>query len=189
MSKSIDYEAYLKQINLTEINNTQQDCIKKYLEKQCETDEALKAVYNPEKVQDCYNFIFECAKKVAKGNNSVLEDAVVFKMARDYFIEILPTLKDDAEEKSVDITPVQEIVKEVSEQIEEDAKKDDVVRDAHGFEIFGEDPEPEEAAQEPCNQEEVEEQPEEKPVIQYAMLDVHETTKTDEDGNRLLFDF
>ena len=179
MSK-IDYEAYLKQINLADITSKQEDKIKQYLDEQCKTDDALKAVYNPEKIKDCYNFIFECAKKVAHGNSSVIEDAVVYKMARDYFIEILPNL--------VDVTPVQETVKEVAAQIEKDAKADDVKRDDYGFEVFGEEAdEPEEVeeetAEEPCDQDEV---GEEEKVLQPVASD---TPRYDENGCGLLFDF
>lgn len=169
MPEKIDYEAYLKQINLADITTKQEDKIKQYLEEQCKTDDALKAVYNPEKIKDCYNFIFECAKKVAHGNSSVIEDAVVYKMARDYFIEILPNI--------IDVAPVQEAVKEVSEQVETDAAADKEKRDYCGFEVFGE-----ETAEEPCNQDEV---GEEEKVLQPVASD---TLKYDEEGNGLLFD-
>ena len=164
MSEKIDYDAYLKQINLADITTKQEDKIKQYLEEQCKTDDALKAVYNPEKIKDCYNFIFECVKKVAHGNSSVIEDAVVYKMARDYYLEILPNLKEEpaekTEEKPVDITPAVEAVKEVSEQVEADAASDKEKHDYCGFEVFGEEAdEPEESeeetAEEPCHQDEV----------------------------------
>lgn len=176
MPEKIDYEAYLKQINLADITTKQEDKIKQYLEEQCKTDDALKAVYNPEKIKDCYNFIFECAKKVAHGNSSVIEDAVVYKMARDYFIEILPNI--------IDVAPVQEAVKEVSEQVETDAAADKEKRDYCGFEVFGEETEEaeEETAEEPCNQDEV---GEEEKVLQPVASD---TLKYDEEGNGLLFD-
>lgn len=162
---SIDYDAYIASLGKIETDNLGR--IKDYLEKQCEQDEALKTLYRPEKIKDCWDFIFNTCRKLADGNSSCVEDAVVFKMARDYFIEILPKIAEDAPEikketPAVDITPVQETVKEVSEQIEEDAKNDDVKHDEYGFEVFGEETEePEEAAEEePCNQEEVGEEAE-----------------------------
>lgn len=164
---AIDYENYVKQLG--DVPTNQETVIKKYLEEQCKLDEALKAVYVPEKVYDCYKFIKEAVEKLPHtGNFICVEDAVVFKMARDYFIEILPNLKDKkTEEKPVDITPAQEAVKEVTEQIEVDAASDNVKRDKYGFEVFGEEnDEPEEAeeetAEEPCHQDEV---GEEEPVI------------------------
>lgn len=198
MSEKIDYDAYLKQINLADITTKQEDKIKQYLEEQCKTDDALKAVYNPEKIKDCYNFIFECAKKVAHGNSSVIEDAVVYKMARDYYLEILPNLKEEpvekTEEKPVDITTAQETVKEVAEQVEADAAADKEKRDYCGFEVFGEETdEPEEAEaeqpEEPCDQDEVGEEPEKEPVMVEAGKSEADPIRYDEDGQALLFDF
>lgn len=192
MSEKIDYDAYLKQLG--DIDTNQKNRLKTYLEEQCKYDDALKACYVPEKMDDCYEFFKECYFKMAQKDETnaavVIEDAVGYKIARDYFIEILPALSettDDqseqkaktenkkaktenkkaekknkteqkAEEKPVDVTPVQEVVKEVSEQVETDAASDNVKRSECGFEVFGEDEEPEEAekaAPEPCHQDEV----------------------------------
>lgn len=174
---AIDYDNYLKQLG--DVPTNQETVIKRYLEEQCKLDEALKAVYVPEEVYDCYKFIKEAVEKLPHtGNFICVEDAVVFKMARDYFIEILPNLKKEtpeketekkadgksdetpAEEKPVDITPAVETVKEVAQQIEKDATSDNVKRDEYGFEVFGEEnDEPEEAeeetVEEPCHQDEV----------------------------------
>ena len=89
MSK-IDCDAYLKTLGTVNVN--QLEIIKEYLEKQCQTDEALRAVYNPEKIKDCYDFIVNCARKSTTDNRACLKSEVVFKMARDYFIEILPEI-------------------------------------------------------------------------------------------------
>ena len=162
MSKKIDYDAYLKQLG--DIDTNQKNRLKAYLEEQCKYDDALRACYNPEKIDDCYDFFKKCFEIKASNsgvNSACIEDAVGYKIARDYFIEILPTLKDEkAEEKPVDVTPVQEAVKEVAEQVESDAASDNVKHDYCGFEVFGEEAdEPEaaeeETAEEPCHQEEV----------------------------------
>lgn len=166
MSEKIDYDAYLKQLG--DIDTNQKNRLKAYLEEQCKYDDALRACYDPEKMDDCYEFFKKCFEKAArnsKEDSACIEDAVGYKIARDYFIEILPTLKDETlaektEDKPVDIAPAQETVKEVAEQIEKDAKADDVKRDEYGFEVFGEEnDEPEEAAEEtaeePCHQDEV----------------------------------
>lgn len=122
--KDIDYDAYLKTI--PDLATSQKDIIKKYLEEQCEKDEVLKALYKPSHIDGCYNFILECVRKTATGGcNAVVEDAVVFKMARDYFIEILPKITEDAPEvKPAEVEKVQETVKEVTGQIEEDAAEE-----------------------------------------------------------------
>lgn len=154
----IDYKKYLEGLGKVETN--QEKVIQEYLEKQCETDEALKSVYRPEKIKECYEFIRSAVEKMQRdGNCACIEHPVVFKMARDYFIEILPNL--------VDVTPVQKTVKEVAAQIEKDAKADDVKRDDYGFEVFGEEADEleeaeEETAEEPCDQDKV---GEEEPVI------------------------
>ena len=194
MSEKIDYEAYLKQLG--DIDTNQKNRLQAYLEEQCKYDDALKACYDPEKMDDCYEFFKNCFEKAARNSkegSACIEDAVGYKITRDYFIEILPTLKDETpaektEEKPVDIAPAQETVKEMAEQIEKDAKADDVKRDEYGFEVFGEEnDEPEEAeeetAEEPCDQDEV---GEEEKVLQPVASD---TPKYDEEGNGLLFDF
>lgn len=183
-----DYEAYLKSIG--DIDTNQKNRLKAYLEEQCKHDDALRACYKPEKMDDCYEFFKKCFEKAARKSGedaACIEDAVGYKIARDYFIEILPAIPettDDqseqkaktenkkaekknkteqkAEEKLVNITPAVETVKEVAQQIEKDATSDNVKRDEYGFEIFGEEAdEPEEAeeetAEEPCHQDEVKE--------------------------------
>lgn len=175
MSNTIDYESYIK--GLGDVPTNQETVIKKYLEEQCKKDDALKAAYKSEKIHECYNFIKEAVSKLQHtGNFIAVEDAVVFKMARDYFIEILPA--------TIDVAPVQESVKEMAEQVEEDATSDNVKRSECGFEIYGEEvDEPEEAAEEePCDQDEV---GEEEKVLQPVASG---TLKYDDEGNGLLFD-
>lgn len=160
--KEIDYDAYLK--NFQDLATNQKDIIKKYLEQQCEKDEALKALYRPTHIDGCYNFIMECVRKTTPAGNAVVEDAIVFKMARDYFIEILPTVSEDAPEiKTEEVKAVQETVEDVAQQIEEDA----------------EEKQPEEEKLEIQSVEQEEEHPAEQPdEVQY-----------DENGNGMLFSF
>ena len=186
----IDYSKYLEGLGAVDTN--QEKAIREYLEKQCEQDEALKSLYNPEKIHDCYDFIKNCVEKMQRtGNCAFIDDAVVYKMARDYFIEILPNIAENppevkTEEKPIDISE-STAAEEVSKQMDEDAAKDNEKHDYCGFEVFGEDAdEPEEeAAEEPCNQEEVGETEEEK-VLQPVASD---TPMYDEEGNGLLFGF
>ena len=83
-----DYKKYMEQLG--NVTADQKEIIKQYLEKQCEQDEALKAVYNPDKIDKCYDFISSCARQIATGNKACLEDTVVFKMARDFFLGDVP---------------------------------------------------------------------------------------------------
>lgn len=177
---NIDYEAYIAQMGAIETDAKNR--IKKYLEELCEKDEALKTLYRPEKIDECYNFIKEVTRKVAKnGDSATLDDAVVFKMARDFYLEILPKSSEDAPEikkvpeKKQEETEEEEIVdvseadvSDVTEKIKQDAAADaeekpplqieaveeeKTVTDEYDFEVYGEkDDEPEEV---PCNQEEI----------------------------------
>ena len=134
--KDIDYDAYLKTI--PDLATSQKDIIKKYLEEQCEKDEALKALYKPSHIDGCYNFILECVRKTATGGcNAVVEDAVVFKMARDYFLEILPTIAEEPPEIKTEAMPEDkakggteaEDSEEDVVQVESCAMPEDVARD------------------------------------------------------------
>ena len=166
--KDIDYDAYLKTI--PDLATSQKDKIKKYLEEQCEKDEALKALYKPSHIDGCYNFILECVRKTATGGcNAVVDDAIVFKMARDYFIEILPKLDEglstlDEIIPKAEVEKVQETVKEVTGQIEEDAA--------------------EEPAEEKLEIQSVEETPAESEPEQQS-----DEVQYDEEGQGMLFSF
>lgn len=166
--------------------------VKAYLEEQSKTDTALATLYAPSKIKDCYKYITEQAYKAASSNSYFADDAEVWKWARDYFIEELPknaekipvevAAKTEPEDPAVDVTPIQETVKEVAETVEADAASDNVKHDEYGFEVFGEETEePEEAAEEePCCQVEnvvEEDKPADEPI------------RYDESGNALLFDF
>ena len=72
-----DYKAYLQSIQVGEVDPIKR--IKNYLEELSERDEALKTLYRPEKINDCYNFIRECIESIGSGNAYCIEDAVVFK--------------------------------------------------------------------------------------------------------------
>ena len=158
--KKIDYDAYLA--GLGDFETNQKNIIKKYLDEQAEKDEALKTLYRPEKINDCYDFIKECVKKKSSGSSACVEDAVVFKMARDFFIEILPNAAEDAQEiKAAEVEKVKETVADVAGQIEEDAEQ-----------------EPADEELEIQAVEETPAEPEQKDEVQY-----------DENGNGMLFSF
>lgn len=158
--KNINYDEYLATLGDFETN--QKNIIKKYLEEQCKNDEALKTLYRPNKLDDCYEFIKECAKRKASGGSAYLEDAVVFKMARDFYLDILPKADEGAPEiKPAEVKKVQKTVEEVADQIKEDAAAE---------------PEEEELAIQSVEQEEKPEEQSEE--VQY-----------DKDGQGMLFAF
>lgn len=119
MSKQIDYTKYLEGLGAVETN--QEKVIKEYLEKQCESDESLKALYHPEKIKDCYEFIKNAVEKMQReGICACVEHPVVFKMARDYFLEILPAISEDTPEIKAEKSNVTE--KSISNQDENKGK-------------------------------------------------------------------
>lgn len=64
--------------------------VKRYLDDLSEKDECLKSLYVPSKIKDCFKYITEQARKQTVNNCAMVEDTVVYKWARDYYIEILP---------------------------------------------------------------------------------------------------
>lgn len=160
MADKIDYKAYLSQFG--KIETDAKNRIKEYLEEQTKEDAALRELYRPEKIDDCYNFIKDAVKATRCGSSATVEDAIVFKMARDYYLDILPKTADEPpevktevmhhqadeeEEESVsDANDEAETEPEAAETKEEEKaaevdNENEVVRDKYGFEVFGEEPE------------------------------------------------
>lgn len=167
MAEKINYKEYLAQLGKVETNQIER--IKKYLEEQIQQDDALKALYRPEKINDCYDFIMGAVKEMPrKGTCAFVDDGIIFKMARDYFIEILPKVADEPPEvKLSDEAPaeseeamlnqeeggnesVEEGAAETEQTVTESspAENENAVKtDEYGFEVFGEEPEKEEGAE------------------------------------------
>lgn len=61
--------------------------IKDYLEKKRGEDSALAEKYKPELMDGCMEFIEDVARKWLGGSSGAIEDAIVYKWARDYFID------------------------------------------------------------------------------------------------------
>lgn len=118
--ENIDYSKYLE--GLGQVQTSQLERIKKYCEEQCEKDEALKALYRPEKIGDCYNFIVKAVEKMQRqGNCAFVEDGIVFKMARDFFLEILPAVADEPPEVSSATSAMSHQAEEGGEPVENSA--------------------------------------------------------------------
>ena len=160
MADKIDYKAYLSQFG--KIETDAKNRIKEYLEEQTKEDAALRELYRPEKIDDCYNFIKDAVKATGCGSSATVEDAIVFKMARDYFLDILPKAADEppevksevmlhqADEEEgesvLDANDEAETEPEAAETKEEEKaaeadNENEVVRDEYGFEVFGVEPE------------------------------------------------
>ena len=74
--------------------------IRKYLETQVQRDDALKSKYNPEFLEGCVDYINNQARETLKSRSGFVEDAVVYKWARDYFVEGIAD--KDAEKKETE---------------------------------------------------------------------------------------
>lgn len=160
MADKIDYKAYLSQFG--KIETDAKNRIKEYLEEQTKEDAALRELYRPEKIDDCYNFIKDAVKATGCGSSATVEDAIVFKMARDYYLDILPKTADEPPEVKTEVMHHQadetegESVSDVNDEAETEPEaaetkeeekaaeadnENEVVRDKYGFEVFGEEPE------------------------------------------------
>ncbi len=93
MAEKIDYKEYLK--SLGKIETDAKKRIQAYLEEQIKEDAALRELYRAEKIDDCYDFIKNAVKATGCGSSATMEDAIVFKMARDYYLDILPKQTDE----------------------------------------------------------------------------------------------
>lgn len=113
MAVKIDYKEYLKQFGKIETDSKNR--IKAYLEEQIKEDAALRELYQPEKIDDCYDFIKNAVKASGCGSSASVEDAIVFKMARDYYLDYLPKESDEVPE-------VKETGAETAEEAETEAE-------------------------------------------------------------------
>lgn len=90
------------------------EAIQKYFEELIKTDTAIAEVYQEEKLAGCCAYIQKQARKQIKGSAGYIEDAVVFKWARDYM------LGDIAEEdKPKTVTPQKEEPAEPTEEVDQ----------------------------------------------------------------------
>lgn len=68
----------------------QELAVKRYLDEQSENDDCLRSFYISSKIKDCFKYITSEARKKAVNGCAMIEDSVVYKWARDYYIEVLP---------------------------------------------------------------------------------------------------
>ena len=63
------------------------EAIKAYLDGQVKQDAALAEKYAPEHIELCIDYIHDMAEKDLDGETGAVEDAVVYKWARDFWLE------------------------------------------------------------------------------------------------------
>lgn len=81
------------------------DALKKYFDDLIKNDTALKAVYTEGKLDECVSYIISQARKKLNNKNGYVEDSIVFKWARDFYL-------GDTAEKN----PKEEIVAVIHEE-------------------------------------------------------------------------
>lgn len=99
------------------------EIIKRYLEGCCQADPYFKEKYNESQLDKCVEFITDMAKERANGSNCVaIEDATVFKWARDFYNEGTAALEAERERKAEEERKKRE-EEETKRKAEEEAKK------------------------------------------------------------------
>ncbi len=128
--------------------NPQEEIVKRYLDEQSTKDEALRALYVPSKIKNCFEYIRAQAKKQAKNGCAMVEDSVVYKWARDYYLEELPKKAEKADveivTKKAEVSPeVQDLLnkadKVIAEKKEVTVIKNGVKYDKDGFGLLFDD--------------------------------------------------
>lgn len=95
------------------------EILKLYFEEAIKNDAALKAVYNPDKLQDCYAFIRKNAEKQKYNNCAMIDSDIVFKWGRDYFYgDTSPEL-----DTTVNIEAIEKQTLEAAKEIHPQEKK------------------------------------------------------------------
>jgi hypothetical protein len=109
--------------------NNHEQVIKNYLETQIVEDAALREKYDPKKLSACYKYIVSQARKQADNGCAMIEDAVVYKWARDFYLEGLQNEEPEEEE-----TPENEKkpIPHYKEKKEVFTQKDGVTYDSDG---------------------------------------------------------
>ena len=98
------------------------EALQKYLEEMAAQDDVLRSKYNPEKMDECRKYVNTEAKKYLNNCSGAVEDSIVYKWARDYFIEVMQEEKKMPETQNVqaqDDDESAEPQEEEMEQIEE----------------------------------------------------------------------
>lgn len=83
----------------TEEKNPYIEVIMNYLESVMKFDTNFREVFVPGMEKECFNYIYENARKLKHGNCAMIEDNVVFKWARDFYNDGI-ALKELEEKKA-----------------------------------------------------------------------------------------
>ena len=152
MAEKIDYKEYLKQFGKIETDSKNR--IKAYLEEQIKEDAALRELYRAEKIDDCYDFIKNAVKATGCGSSASVEDTIIFKMARDYYLDILQKESDEVPEvKTEGAETAAEVETEAETELDADSENTSAEADNENSETPCEEAKPEN--EKPAENEEV----------------------------------
>lgn len=111
------------------------EIIKKYLEGCCQADPYFKEKYDESQLDKCLEFITDMAKERANGEHCVaIEDATVFKWARDYFNDGKAALEAERKRKEEENRKKRE-EEEAKRKAEEEQKRMEKERYEHEHEL------------------------------------------------------
>lgn len=102
------------------------DIILNYLKKQSKVDIGLKNNFDEKYINDCVNYICSQARKEIKGSSGYIADEVVYKWARDYFVDEIYKNKTEKKNESEKVQPEEkknEPEKQEEKIIEKEQKK------------------------------------------------------------------
>lgn len=109
--------------------------IKAYFEEAIKTDPALAEAYDESKLKDCWDYITKQAKKKAVNSCAMIEDAEVYKWARDFMYGDIQKAEPEKPAK-MEITEIKENPGTEEKQEEKETAKKPKMED--GFEVYGE---------------------------------------------------
>lgn len=83
--------------------DTMTECLKIYLEEQTKRDGALAGKYDAGRLNKCAEYVTEQARKHLGGKNGYVEDALVYKWARDFYLEAPHEEKEERSEEKPEV--------------------------------------------------------------------------------------
>lgn len=116
------------------------DSLKKYFDEEIKKDSALAEKYDFQKIAECESYVMGEAKKYLHSQSGAIEDVIVFKWARDFFIDEVKNLESEKTEQKEQKAQIQEQkeVKTEQKQIVKSKKQQKEVTDYQLSFDFGE---------------------------------------------------
>lgn len=114
-----------------------------YLKKQCNEDIGLKNRFDEKYIKGCISYINEQARKQLKGSSGYIADEVVYKWARDYFVDEIfknkPEVKTEPEKTSVEEKETETVIEKTVDKkasVKKTEKKVSVLSDENTDDLY-----------------------------------------------------